>query len=431
MNPNPEIWGAPDTWVDQNIMYTRPEADYPAIKATKAKVASFRNLYNGIQQGKFEFGVEPIDNTVCPVGQDPKASCFGKMYVVGVNSIPSADVLNPEVTKEFETPVNWCFSENGPGTQGVSIRNYVISCYKDAPSNSRWMPNTGTINTNSNRNAGVCPFVYYQLKTLLLSIKVLLIDGYSDSYYGNMPYNESGVWVSLADWKNNYSTKKAFRIKFNINSVYNADLTTINYQNTSSNMPNFCTVSVALLQGLELIKNDNTIFYDYATYQIEPKSQSFELVNACHGSSDAFARYIFMSVDKFENSVIKTTKGTSNDYVYCIWHEIPYTDNNFETIMKMVACFGVPFTDTDKLSFKLDFTDNELCLPIIDANGIAHGEYTHGADNVNNDLYEMDSVREKNYDPYGMDIYYRDQKIKTVYIGDQKVKKAYCGDIKL
>ena len=244
-NPNPEVWGTPDTWVDQNIMQTGNT--YPALKAGKAKVASFRNLYNGIEQGKFNYGVDPIDNTVCPVGQDPAASCFGKMYVVGVNSIPSTDVLNPEVIKEFEAPVNWCFTEDGPGTQGWSIRNYVISCYKDAASSSRWLPNTGTINTDTNRNTGVCPFVYYQLKTLLLSIKVQLIDGYSDSYYGNMPYSQPDTWVTLADWKNNYPTKKAYRIRFDINSVYNGDLNNIVYQNTSSNMPNFCTVSVALL----------------------------------------------------------------------------------------------------------------------------------------------------------------------------------------
>lgn len=395
-NPNPEIWGTPDTWVNQNIMYT-PNS-YPAIKAGKAKVAIFRNLYNGIGQGKFNFGIDPIDNTVCPVGQDPLVSCFGKLYVIGVNSIPSTNVINPEVIKEFETPVNWCFTENGAGTQGWTIRNYYTSSATGA-TNERWSPNTGAINTGSNRNTGVCPFVYYQLKTLLLSVKVLLIDGYSDSYYGNMPYSQSGTWVSLSDWKNKYPTKKAFRIKFNINSIYNGDLTTINYQNASSNMGNFCTVSVALLDGLELIKNNDTLFYDYATFQIEEKAQSFEMVNAFHGNNNANRRYIFLAIDKFENSVIKTTKGTSNDYVYCAWQEIPYTDNNYETIMKMVACFGVPFTDTNKLSFKLDFTDTELCMPVIDENGIAHGEYTRGAANTTNDIYNADSVRDKNYDP--------------------------------
>lgn len=396
MNPNPEVWGAPDTWVNQNIMYT-PNS-YPAIKAGKAKVASFRNLNNGITQDKFDFGIDPIDNTICPVGQDPQVSCFGKLHVIGVNSIPSADVLNPEVTKEFETPVNWCFTENGAGTQGWTIRNYYTSMATGA-NNERWSPNSGTINTGSNRNTGVCPFVYYQLKTLLLSIKVQLIDGYSDGYYGYMPYSSGSPWVTLADWKNNYPTKKAFRVKFDINSVYNGDLNNITYQSTGSNMPNFCTVSVALLDGLELIKNDDTIFYDYATFQIEAKSQSFDLVNSFHGTNNANRRYIFLAVDKFENSVIRTTKGTSNDYVYCAWQEIPYTEKNYEAIMKMVACFGVPFTDTNKLSFKLDFTDTELCLPVIDENGVTHGEYTRGTANTSNDIYNADSVRDKNYDP--------------------------------
>lgn len=395
MNPNPEVWGAPDTWVNQNIMYA-PNS-YPAIKAGKAKVASFRNLYNGIGQGKFNFGVDPIDSTVCPVGQDPVVSCFGKLHVIGLSSIPSTDVLNPEVTKEFETPVNWCFTENGAGTQGWTVRNYYTSMATGS-NNERWSPNTGTINTGSNRNTGVCPFVYYQLKTLLLTARVQLIDGYGDAYYGYMPYSNSG-WITLADWKNNYPTKKAFRVKFDINAVYQGNLNNIEYQNVSSNMPNYCTVSVALLDGIELIKNDDTIFYDYATFQIEAKSQSFELVNTVRGTNNASRRYIFLSVDKFENSVIRTTKGTSSDTVYCAWQEIPYTENNYETIMKMVACFGCPFTDTNKLSFKLDFTDTELCLPVIDENGVTHGEYTKGTANTSNDIYNADSVRDKNYDP--------------------------------
>lgn len=397
MNPNPEIWGAPDTWVDTGIMYT-PKS-YPAIKAGKAKVASFRNLYNGIGQGKFNYGVDPIDNTVCLVGQDPAVSCFGKMYVVGENSIPSTDTINPEVIKEFNTPINWCFTENGAGTQGWSIRNYYTSSYTGAASSARWSPNTGTINTDSNRNAGVCPFTYYQLKSLLLSVKVLLIDGYSDNYYGNMPYSQSGTWISLADWKANYQNKKAFRIKFDINSVDIADINTIVYQNYDTTFGNFDTVSVALLDGLELEKNDSTLFYDYATFQIGPKSRSFYLVNDQHGDSDVFVRRLLMSVDKFENATIRATNGTSRDYVYCIWQEVPYSEKNYEAIMKMVACFGVPFTDTNKLTFKLDFTDNELCLPVIDQNGIAHGKYTRGTANTTNDIYNADSVRDKNYDP--------------------------------
>lgn len=393
MNPNPEIWGAPDTWLDQNIMQTTNS--YPALKAGKAKVASFRNLYNGNTQGKTPYP-DPIDKTICPVGQDPAVSCFGKVYIVSPSSIPSTDVLNPEVIKEFDSPINWCFTEGGPGTQGWTIRDYWTASTDF--SNVRWAPNTGTLNTNLNRNVGVCPFVFYQLKTLLLSIKIQLIDGYSDSYYGNMPYSNSG-WITLADWKNNYPNKKAYQIAFDINSVQNADTTNIVYQNYSVSMGNFDTVSVALLDGVELKSNDNTLFYDYATFQIEAKSRRFKIVNSFHNTSDTNRRNFLLSIDKFENSVIKTSKGTSNDYVYCAWQEIPYTDNNYETIMKMVACFGVPFTDTNKLIFKLDFTDNELCLPVIDENGIAHGEYTRGTANTTNDIYNADSVRDKNYEP--------------------------------
>lgn len=225
-----------------------------------------------------------------------------------------------------------------------------------------------------------------------------MIDGYGDSYYGYMPYSNTG-WITIADWKNNYPNKKAYQIAFDINSVHSADTTNIIYQNDSVNMGSFDTVSVALLDGIELKSNNSTLYYDYATYQMEAKSQRFKLVNSIHSTSDEARRSVLIAIDKFENSVIRTTTSNSNDYKYCAWQEIPYTDNNYETIMKMVACFGVPFTDTNKLTFKLDFTDNELCLPVIDESGVAHGEYTRGTANTSNDIYNADSVRDKNYDP--------------------------------
>ena len=63
----------------------------------------------------------------------------------------------------------------------------------------------------------------------------------------------------------------------------------------------------------------------------------------------------------------------------------------------MVACFGIPFSDT--ATTQLTYTSNDMCLPVIDDNGIAHGDYTRGADNADNDFFNLDSVRDKDYDP--------------------------------
>ena len=65
----------------------------------------------------------------------------------------------------------------------------------------------------------------------------------------------------------------------------------------------------------------------------------------------------------------------------------------------MAACFGVPFSDSNYNTIPIDFNANYVCLPVIDENGIATGEYTRGTDNLTNPFAQLDSVRDTNYDP--------------------------------
>lgn len=393
-NPNPEIWGTPDTWVNDYIIRSN---DFPQYKAGKPKNAAFRSLMNGNTQNKTPYP-EPIDKTICPCGQDSAVSCFGKILTMSGDSVDDNNNFTPETTIEFETPVNWCFSSGSPATQGWEIRNGFNSVYPP-PSTWRWSPNTGELDTSANRNAGVMPFVFYQLKSLLLSIQVLTVDGHATAEYGNTPTNNTG-WKTLAEWKNSYSNKSIYSIRFNINWCTSANDTDIVYSGDTQTMGSFDTLQVSLLDGVNLLSNSAELYYDYATYQMQAKNNSFYLTNVY--TSPRYTptrRYYLLSADKFENTVLHSTRGTSNNYWSNTWYEIPYSENNYETIMKMVACFGCPFTDTNKLSFRQDYTDTELCLPVIDSDGITHGEYTRGTANTSNDIYNADSVRDKNYDP--------------------------------
>ena len=67
--------------------------------------------------------------------------------------------------------------------------------------------------------------------------------------------------------------------------------------------------------------------------------------------------------------------------------------------MKIAALFGCYFTPTSKNEFNYNMLDSDLYLPIIDENGIAHGDYTRGTENTNNSLYAKSSIREIDYNP--------------------------------
>lgn len=423
--PNPEIWGAPDTWVNDYIIRSQ---DFPQYKAGNPKNAAFRSLMNGSTQNKTPYP-EPIDKTICPCGQDPAVSCFGKMYTMSGDSVNDSSHFTPETTIEFDRPINWCFSSGAPATKGWEIRNGFNSVYPP-PSTWRWSPNTGELNTDDNRNAGVMPFVFYQIKSLLLSIQVLTVDGHSTAEYGNAPTNSIG-WKTLAEWKNSYSNKSIYSIRFNINWCTSANDTDISYSGDTQTMGSFDTLQVTLLDGVNLINGSDELYYDYATYQMQATNNSFYLTDV-HTSPryTPTRRYYILSADKFENAVLHSTRGSSNNYWSNVWYEIPYSENNYETIMKMVACFGCPFTDTNKLTFKLDFTDNELCLPVIGDDGVTRGDYTRGTDNLNNELYNLDSIFD--FKPYnGFKIYVGDSRVKKIYVGDKTVDAAYLGNNEL
>lgn len=105
-------------------------------------------------------------------------------------------------------------------------------------------------------------------------------------------------------------------------------------------------------------------------------------------------------MNTFADAELKSVRRSSSDsHLGKVWQEIPYSDSTYDTIMSMAALFGCPFTPTSKLSFNNAFTDSDLCLPIIDDNGITHGEYTRGSGNTSNPFINLDNVRDKDYKP--------------------------------
>ena len=104
--------------------------------------------------------------------------------------------------------------------------------------------------------------------------------------------------------------------------------------------------------------------------------------------------------DAEQKGLKRSTSGSTSG---AVWQEVPYSDDTYDKLMSMAALFGCPFTPTSKNQFPHEFTDSDLCLPIIDDNGITHGEYTRGSENADNPFIELDSVRDKDYKP-GADV---------------------------
>ena len=77
------------------------------------------------------------------------------------------------------------------------------------------------------------------------------------------------------------------------------------------------------------------------------------------------------------------------------------TDDFLEFLIKQSACFGV-FVKTgtagDVANVALDH--NSVILGLLDENGVGHGEYTRGAANRTNPIWDWETNRDSPFDPY-------------------------------
>lgn len=379
-NPNSEIWGAPESWINAKHFNFVGDGD-PDTRTSKPKTADFGNISGTLAQGDLVGKTpinNPIDGTICPCGQDPAVSCFGSIALFK-NKQDAAENIIPDNVITSTVPCNW-FMYDGTGITGDTYghkRNWNNT-------NEIWYPD-GT--TSGNWNMYITPFTYWQLNSVLISVEVATIYDYG--------FSPSIGWQPLAEWKNTYSNRKICDIRLIVRGVSQQTDTTITYQTNT-------TMSDGDMFGFANMDYFSSII-DYAAYCTNSRLGSiFHVlgINDYGNYFDTDRTVILNGYDMFDGQEVKTRSAPSDtEHGWLLWYEIPYSDATYEKIMKMAACFGCVFTNTGRLTIKKDMSDEDVYIPIIDDDGICHGEYTHGAGNVDNDLYNADSIREKTYDP--------------------------------
>lgn len=387
-NPNPGVYGTPDTWAKCGVFYAVGDGD-PTTKTIAPQICVWDSttsvtrkgsLSRALNAGKVEAGV-PIDATICPCGQDSAVSCFGKIGLFTNHSDTDANKI-PDKIISYENPVNWYFSEISRFYPNA--RDFTPQLTNRDSDICRWSPN-GVLTNSNNQNRYVTPFVYYQLKSIFANIVVNTITGYDNE---GRPYTAS---VSLDEWKNNYTNRKINLGILQLKGITSHTGGTIQY--TSPNLDPYLSVGVSLLNDVDGI----TDYYTYYTDRRQEVRLFGDLYSNAYNTGDT---YYMLAYDMFEGVEVKSVfEAGQTQGGWRVWQEIPYSEANYEAIMKMAACFGVPFSPTSKTQFAEEFTDNDLYLPVIDEDGIAHGEYTHGLRNVANPLYDMDGVRDIDYNP--------------------------------
>lgn len=407
MNPNPEIYGAPETWHNAYNAGGINTAIATALKCGKIKVPNFdapntgtyitSQLRTAVSNNKITANVA-IDNSICAVGQGDK-SPFKKIACHYYDS-DTATWYGPYIT-DIDTPVNMfpyeTYSVNGLQGIGGGVTNLNFAALSSGQAQI-WSENGVEIkyyNGNPlyyNANWRLAPFTDYQLKSIVLQVYV--------NYTTNMsePMTDTGLnedhWIALDVWKNSFSQYPIVGCKVRMISAYQISGDNIGYYNFvgENNSPYRSAFGLGLNHPIK--HNDTDTFMSYTTFKISQIDSDVVIFNKCYnlGGWGKYSKCCLPMWDRFAEYVQKPSNRA-------VLYRIPYSDDVYEQLMQAVASLGFCFTPTTKTTFGVDFTDADICIPVIDDNGITTGDYTRGSDNTNNDLYNADSVRDKGYNP--------------------------------
>ena len=404
-NVNPKIWGDSSTWIYSDFAYGLTSDLSKIGNFDKPKVNNFggadnvnkSTLVRALNRG-FLIGNEYIDNTLCPCGQSPDVSPFAKIAIFNENNDLS---LTPRLYTITDSNINWFFADRVRQTGGAMAAYSYYNTYYDSSNEDyslslqQFAPKRHADSTNDNCAClQLSPYVYYGIKSLLLSIEVNLM-----SPDGEYPTQAS--WHSLDSWKNNYPTYSCVGMRLfvrNCTAYNNNQLTYNDSEGISDGQASYLCVT----NPIPVVNNGTMTPTQFLTqFSVGPNVRCAYIFNysaTIYNYNDYRRnRAVLPCWNYFEGQTLNRYLQDSNTCIY--YYKIPYNQTNYDKMLSIAALFGCYFTPTNKYQFDYNMLDNDLYLTVLDDNGVAHGQYTRGADNANNSLYSKGSIREIDYNP--------------------------------
>lgn len=410
-NPKESIWGAPESWgYSPNTTLGLTSLLSQTIHADRPKVANFGgttpaytgSLLQAINVAHKMALNELIDNTICPCGQDPEVSPFAKIAIFNENDDLST---TPRVVTITDN-INWFFADRAASTPVNNAFNFFKQYTREGYTNEglkfqQFAPKANSPANTYNINMQLCPYTYYGLRSLFLSIEVHCMPKTATN-----PVTQSN-WRTLRAWKTQYSEiEDIIGLRLYVRTCQSINSTTLELTYSTDKAISDGGQSYVCVTNPITINNDGT----------ETPTQLLNIFNKGNrcayifditaeidawdsGSDSRTNRAVLPCWNYFEGQTVHTWWGITSDPERYYFYKIPYSEDTYEKIMSIAALFGCFFTDRNVNVFAYDMLSEYVYLPVIDENGVAHGQYTNGSDNANNSLYSKSSIRDIDYNP--------------------------------
>lgn len=271
----------------------------------------------------------------------------------------------------------------------------------------------------SNKNLFAAYYRDFGVRSLFLTIYVTYYTSISSTTETPSGVNNKTLYdysQQTADWKEQHPICCAYASvnrRTGITGTYasnDVNITSDLTVNLRSNW-NFGTVSIGDMIGQPIANVDTE--YLTSTLPIFGTTAPHHWITSTVGTSPngGVGQYVGLLIGGGENSPIVHKQGKAGtQYKGTIWCELEGTDDNIELIRHWCAAYGLFFTDGasgDSGYSQLyaagndetRWTDEKMCLGVIDDEGFTDGTYTRGTGNETANNFDWKTVSESKYDP--------------------------------
>ncbi len=439
MPTNQDIWGQSSNWTCPVVTMSGSNNDMKPLVGYFGEAPSSNYpagcLYSGIYHDIFPtingnmFTNEPIDNSIsyCGLGNESVWSRV-QYYMCGPTTTQSF------VIADNRSVTNFAFCDSQGSANGLYQNNNTDANQKRG-NRDRWAPmgynlkelNPSAANTNSNRR--VQPYVQLPVRNMVLTATIrcaqnLVEDRGSTS--GMDIYNVP-LWDYMDTSKTRNYTTHPYILGISIqpymvgtNGADNIDPVTGEPPSGTNRSSLNIYSGITLLSPLSYADgvesdagNPGNILSDVYSYYWSRTPARLTGIWIFGSSSVGLndTEYIRqLSTDEVTGQLrwalphpyaeMRSMTGT-NDYG---WYYLEYYDNGEDDnlvhwIMEQMACFGLFFTVDKNTAQTGALNDENMCLGILE-NGIGHGKWVSGEENMEQDQWEWDTTNSSSYKPH-------------------------------
>lgn len=305
-------------------------------------------------------------------------------------------------------------------SQGVFYQQHLWTQYAANAdiSGNQGTPYDNTGRGRSNKNLFAAYYRDFGVRSFFLQIRVIYYNSIGATSETPSGFNDKSLyWYSqqTAAWKEEHPLTGAYGrliVRSSTTGVYqqgnnvNPDIT-INLKSNWS----FGEVSIGDLIGQPIANVDTEYLQSaFPLFGVLAPNHWLTTETGTH-TNGGVSQNVAILIGGGENSPIVHKQGKDGtQYKGTMWCEMEGTDENLELLRKWCAAYGLFFTDGDSGDTgysqlyaagndETRWTDEKMCLGVIDDEGFTDGTYTRGPGNEDANNWDWKTASESKYDP--------------------------------